>query len=42
MPPAAASYTTLQDPFEQDDWEPAAAMTAANVCQVSCSLLSAS
>lgn len=25
---------TIEDPFEQDDWEPAAALTAENICQV--------
>jgi enolase len=25
---------TIEDPFEQDDWEPATAMTGENICQV--------
>ena len=25
---------TIEDPFEQDDWEPAVQMTADNICQV--------
>ena len=25
---------SIEDPFEQDDWEPAKALTAENVCQV--------
>lgn len=31
---------SIEDPFEQDDWEPAKALTAENVCQVGavCSL----
>jgi enolase len=25
---------SIEDPFEQDDWEPAAQLTAADICQV--------
>lgn len=26
---------SIEDPFEQDDWEPAVQLTAENICQVS-------
>lgn len=25
---------SIEDPFEQDDWEPAKSLTAENICQV--------